>query len=56
MEILFWILVTYVTADLVISGYVVYRRGGIKATVADIRSNLGLVRDSEEYDDVDDQW
>ena len=56
MEILCAIAVIYVTADLVISAYVVHRRGGIKATIADIRSNLGLVRVSEEYDDVDDQW
>ena len=56
MEILFWILVIYVTADLGLSAYVVYRRGGIKATIADIRQNLGYVRDTEEYDDVDDQW
>ena len=55
MEILCLIFVTYVTADLVISGYVVYSRGGIKATIAEIRQNLIYVRDTEEYDDVHDE-
>jgi len=55
MEIICAIAVIYVTFDLAASAYVVIKRGGIKATIADIRQNLGLVRDTEE-EDVHDQW
>lgn len=56
MEILFWILVTYVTFDIVISAYVVYQRGGIRRTISDIRCNLGCTTATEDEDDVHDQW
>ena len=49
MNILFWALVTYVAADLVACGYVVFRRGGIRQTVADIRANLGYIRRNEDF-------
>jgi hypothetical protein len=48
MEILCTILVIYVAADLIASAYVVYSRGGIKATIQEVRGNLGFTRDSEE--------
>lgn len=56
MNTLFWILVIYVTADIVISAYVVYQRGGIKATISEIRCNLGYTTDVEDEDDVDNHW
>ena len=56
MQILFWVLVIYVTADIVIFSYVVYQRGGIKATIADIRCNLGYIRVTEDDDNVHDRW
>jgi hypothetical protein len=55
MEIFCAIAVIYVTLDLAASAYVVIKRGGFKATIADIRQNLGLVRDVEEDDDVYDR-
>jgi hypothetical protein len=55
MEIFCAIAVIYVTFDLAASAYVVIKRGGFKATIADIRQNLGLVRDAEEDDDVYDR-
>ena len=56
MEIFCAIAVIYVTLDLAASAYVVIKRGGIKATIADIRQNLGLIRDTEEEEDVYDRW
>jgi len=56
MEILCYIAVIYVTLDLAASAYVIYKRGGFNATIADIRQNLGLVRDTEEDEDVYDRW
>ena len=55
MQIIFWILVIYVTFDLAACAYVVYQRGGIRTTIADIRCNLGYTRDAEDDDDVHDQ-
>jgi hypothetical protein len=55
MEILFWVLVIYVTLDIAACAYVVYQRGGIKATVSEIHDNLGFTRPSEDDDDVYDQ-
>lgn len=54
MNTLFWILVIYVTADLAASVYVVYQRGGIKATIREIRYNVADTRPSEDEDDVYD--
>ena len=56
MEYLCYIAVGYVTFDLIASAYVVFSRGGIKATIADIRWNLGYIRDTEDDDDVHDQY
>lgn len=55
MEYLCYIAAIYVTADLTACAYVVFKRGGFKASIADIRQNLGLVRDTEE-EDVHDRW
>jgi len=56
MEILFWILVIYVTLDIAACVYVVYQRGGIKATVREVRDNLGYTRPSEDDEDVHSEW
>lgn len=56
MEIFCAIAVIYVTFDLAACAYVVIKRGGFNATIADIRQNLGLVRDTEEEEDVHDRW
>lgn len=53
MNTLFWILVIYVTFDLVACAYVIYQRGGINVTIAEIRQNLGIATDVEDEDDVD---
>ena len=45
MEYLCYIAVIYVAADLAACAYVVIKRGGIQSTIADIRQNLGMVRD-----------
>lgn len=55
MEILCYIAAIYVAADLAICTYVIAKRGGIKSTISDIRQNLGLVRDTEDDDDVYDR-
>lgn len=55
MEVLFWVLVIYVTFDLAACAYVVYSRGGIKATIREIRCNLADMRPSEDEDDVHDR-
>ena len=52
MNVLCAIAVIYVTIDLVVSAYVVHKRGDVKATVRDIKQNLGL----EEDEDVYDRW
>lgn len=56
MEYLCYAAVIYVIADLAACAYVVIKRGGFKSTIADIRQNLGLVRDTEEEEDVYDRW
>ncbi len=56
MNIFFWVLVIYVTFDLAACAYVVYQRGGIKVTIAEIRQNLGIATATEDEDDVHDQW
>ncbi len=56
MEILCYIAVIYVADDLAACAYVIARRGGIKSTIADIRQNLGVVRDTEDDDDVYDRY
>lgn len=56
MEYLCYIAVIYVAADLAACAYVIARRGGIKSTIADIRQNLGVVRDTEDDDDVYDRY
>ncbi len=53
MEYLCYIAAIYVTADLAACAYVVFKRGGFKASIADIRQNLGLVKDTEENDFYD---
>lgn len=54
MQILFWVLVIYVTFDLATCVYVIYQRGGFTNVVRDIRENLGYIRDTENDDDVQD--
>ena len=56
MEYLCYIAAIYVTADLAACAYVVIKRGGIQSTIADIRQNLGVVRDTEEDDNVHDRY
>jgi len=56
MEYLCYIAVIYVAADLAACAYVVIKRGGIQSTIADIRQNLGMVRDTEDDDDVYDRY
>ncbi len=56
MEYLCYIAVIYVAADLAASAYVVIKRGGIASTIAEIRQNLGVVRDTEDDDDVHDRY
>ncbi len=56
MEYLCYIAVIYVAADLAACAYVVIKRGGFKATIADIRQNLGLVTHTEDDDDVYDRY
>ncbi len=55
MNIIFWVLVIYVTADVAASAYVIYRRGGIRQSIADIRQNIAYVRDEEDDEDVHNQ-
>jgi len=50
MNVLCAIAVIYVTVDLVVCAYVVNKRGGIKATVRDIKQNLGLEDNEDVYD------
>lgn len=40
MNILCAIAVAYVAADLILSAVVIYKRGGIKATVREVKDNL----------------
>ena len=54
MQIIFWVLVIYVTFDLAACAYVIYQRGGFTNVVRDIRANLCYTRDTEYDDDVDD--
>lgn len=54
MNTLCIIFATYITFDLAACAYVVYSRGGIKATIREIRCNLADTRPSEDEDDVYD--
>lgn len=56
MEYLCYAAVIYVIADLAACAYVVIKRGGIASTVAEIRQNLGAIRDTEEDEDVYDRY
>lgn len=56
MQILFWVLVIYVTFDLAACAYVIYQRGGFTNVLREIRTNLGYTTDAEDEDDVHDQW
>jgi hypothetical protein len=56
MEIFCAVAVIYVAVDLAASAYVIARRGGVRNTIAEIKGNLGIARDSEDDDDVYDRW
>jgi len=56
MNAVFWILVIYVAVDLLLSAYVIYRRGGLRATASQIKRNLRQWKADKEDSHVLDPW